>query len=341
MSNNQVWWKRLLHSLNSNWFRPRKKVEPVDQVDPVDPVPPTPPVTPVTPVTPVNPVNTVTSPFVQASGQSLTIDGQPITIRADTAWLLTENLAGDRGQVCAYLDQRKAQGFNCIMIGCNGAWFNRDVSKPNATLFSRLDATFADAEARGLYLILCPQVVAYDANGKPYCHVPGTQSYAVGTYFAQRYGTQKALAFWMVGGADDRIMAASELVAFALGIRGQDLSHIITYHPRAGKTSLDVTPPGDLHGLILYQSYHVYNAAAQRAALAQMRATGKPFFNCEGPFEGEAGVSIANVVLAAQIAREYPVCGFAYGHTNVWPFNKNWKQVMSAPGLAQWIKATK
>jgi hypothetical protein len=225
------------------------------------------------------------------------------------------------------------------MIGCNGLWFNKDVSKPNASLFSRLDATFADAEARGLFLVLCPQVVAYDGTGKAYCHVPAAQSYAIGAYFGQRYRSQKALAFWMVGGADDRIMAASDLVAFALGIQSHDPAHLTTFHPRARLTSLDVAPPSDLHGLILYQSYHVYEAAAQRAALAQMRATGKPFFNCEGPFEGTPGVSVANVVFSAQIAREFPVCGFAYGHADVWSFNKNWKTAMNAPGLSKWLEA--
>jgi hypothetical protein len=343
MSNNTIWWKRLLHSINSNWFRPHK-VEPVDPVppappiNPVDPVPPAPPIDPVPPVPPVNPVTS----FVQASGQSLTMNGKAFIFRADTAWLLTEYLASNRAAVCAYLDQRKSQGFNAIMIGCDGRWFNKDASAPNEGLFGRLDATFADAEARGMFIILCPQVTAYDNDNKPYCHIPRRQSEAVGLYYGQRYGGQRNLICWMIGGADDKGAVGSvDLLSFARGIRTKDLVHIITYHPRSSHTSLDVAPVSDLHGMALYQSYHVYDSAAQRAALTQMRATGRPFCNIEGPFEGTAGVSVANVVLAAQLAKEYAVCGFVYGHTDVWPFNKNWKKAMTAPGVTKWMKATK
>jgi hypothetical protein len=144
------------------------------------------------------------SSFVQADGQRLTLDGQPWKFRVDTAWRLGENLAGNRGNVVAYFDGRKAQTFNTIMVGCDGLWFAKDVSKPDATLFARLDATFADAEARGMFLILCPQITAYDKNGKPYAAVPRGQSEQVGAYYGARYGGQRALAFWMIGGADDK-----------------------------------------------------------------------------------------------------------------------------------------
>jgi hypothetical protein len=301
-----------------------------------------------TPGTPdiVKPIETpqlAASAFVQADGQRLTLDGKEWRFKADTAWMLGENLAGNRAAVCQYLDARKAQGFNVAMIGCNGKWFAGDASKPNATLFARLDATFADAEARGMFIILCPQITAYDANGKPYAAIPKAQSETVGAYYAMRYGNQRALAFWMVGGADDPSsgIGAADLVAFARGIRSQDANHLITYHPKAGRTSLYVAPVGDLHGLCLYQSYHTYDQATHRANLQAMQATGRPFANIEGPFESEPGVPLQSVVDAAAWASAFPVCGWGYGHTDVWPFGNRWKAAMNSGGVGKWMRATK
>jgi hypothetical protein len=193
-----------------------------------------------------------------------------------------------------------------------------------------------------MFIILCPQITAYDSAGKPYAAIPKAQSEAVGAYYGQRYGNQRALMAWMVGGADDKgAVGSADLLAFARGIRSQDTNHILTYHPRAGRTSLDVAPVGDLHGLCLYQSYHVYDAASQRAMLASMQATGRPFANIEGPFESEAGVTVGNVVQAAQIASEFPVCGWGYGHHLVWQFGRGWQAALNSGGVAKWMRATK
>jgi hypothetical protein len=228
------------------------------------------------------------------------------------------------------------------MIGCNGKWFAGDVSKPNAGFFARLDATFADAEARQMFIVLCPQITAYDSAGKPYAAIPKAQREAVGAYYGARYGGQRALAFWMIGGADDKgAVGSADLLAFARGIRSKDASHLITYHPRAGRTSLDVAPAGPLHQVVLYQSYHTYDQATHRANLQAMQATGKPFANVEGPFESEPGVPLQSVVDAAAWASAYPVCGWGYGHTLVWGFSKGWQQALNSGGVAKWMRATK
>jgi hypothetical protein len=300
-------------------------------VTPTNNVPPEVVIPPVTP-----PVGTINC--ISVSGQSLVFDGKSVIIKGDTAWCLIENLAGNRAKVVKYFDARKGP-VNAIMIGCNGRWFDKTVGKPNETLFSRLDATFADAEARGLFIILSPQITAYDNSGKPYVHVPREQSEQVGAYFGARYRSQRSLAWWMVGGADDKILSTSDLIAFASGIRKQDSAHIITYHPRAGRTTLDISPVGNLHQVVLYQSYHTYDQATHFANLKAMQNTGAPFANVEGPFDQESAETSANVVKVVQYAKQFPVCGFFYGNVHIYPFDSQWEASLNAAGFKGFINA--
>jgi hypothetical protein len=279
--------------------------------------------------------------YVVATGQQLMHDGKQIQFRADTAWEIVPQIGGDRGKTTAYLNRRKEQGFDTVLLSCSGDWFAKDVAKPNLKLFERLDALFDDAAARGMYLIVIAQTTEYAADGTAIMRLPKSQAEAIGHFYGARYATRRNLIMWLVGGLDNRIASPSELQAFASGIRRGDSNHLITYHPLAGRTTLYAFPVGPLHQVALYQSHHVYDAGAQRGMLYSMKASGLPFANIEGAYEGTPGISVDQVVLSAEIAKEFPVCGYVYGHTDVWPFGKGWQAALNAGGVAKWMRATR
>lgn len=279
------------------------------------------------------------SNFIQTSGLSLTLNEKPWKFVADTAWLITENIGNDRAQVCKYLDGRKAQGFNTIIIGCNGKWFTKSVTVPNTENFARLDNIFEDATARNMFIILSPQITQYDEKGTPVILLPIEQSEAIGAYYGKRYATQDHLAFWMVGGLDDKILASTAIEAFAKGIRSTDSKHLITYHPRAGRTTTEVFPISNTHQIALYQSYHTYDWTTHNVTLTRLQQTGAPFANIEGPFDEEPGVTSDNVIQVAQYAAKFPVCGFAYGNTYIWPFSLVWRYHTNSTGVQGFLKA--
>jgi hypothetical protein len=267
-------------------------------------------------------------------------DGKQIRFIADTAWEIIPQIGGDRGKTTGYLDARKRQGFDTVLLSCSGDWFARDVARPNLKLFERLDALFDDAAARGMYLIVIAQTTEYP-DGRAAIRIPRSQNEAIGHFYGARYASRRNLIMWLVGGLDDRLAAPADLQAFASGIRRGDPNHLISYHPLAGKTSLYAFPVGPLHQVALYQSHHVYDVGSQRGMLYSMKASGVPFANIEGAYEGTPGISVEQVVLSAEIAREFPVCGFVYGHTDVWPFGRGWQAALNAGGVAKWMRATK
>ena len=294
------------------------------------------------PPTPVDPPVQPQAPFVTASGNALTLKGKPWVFVADTAWRLVEQLGQSPEDLAKYLDTRKAQGFNTIIIGTDGAWFSRSASKPVEALFSALDLVLAALESRGMLAILTCQMHQYDANGKPVLLMPRTDAAWVGKFFASRYGENTAIAMWMVGGLDDKgVVSSEDVMNIAEGIRAVDPSHLITFHPRANYTTVDAFPVSMNHQVALYQSYHSYAYATCSKKLDQMKATAAPFANIEGPFEGEPGVTAEDVIKVVNMSVKWPVCGVAYGHHLVWQFAKGWKEALDCEGVRGFLKTSR
>ena len=323
---------------------PTEDVPDVPVVPPLPPVPDTPPAPPVVPdvpvvipdVPPVVPdVPPVTAtPYVQASGQQLTLQGQPWRFVADTAWWLDKcrNLA-------LYLDTRQKQGFNTIIFSMDGDWFTGSVSRPDERRFAILDRIRMEIASRGMFLILTPNLHQYE-NGNPVLRLPRSEAAAFGAYYGTRYGASPAIAFWMVGGLDDKgVVSPADIAAIGTGIRGADANHLITYHPRAKHSTAEVFPPSNIYQIALYQSYHEYLPSAHDAAFRGMRAQGIPFANIEGPFENDSGVPVEQVAAVGALARKHNPCGYAYGHGDVWTMGRGWEDALNAPGLRAWLRA--
>jgi hypothetical protein len=296
------------------------------------PHPPTPPDPPTPPTPPTPPKG-----FVQANGPKLVIDGAPWRMTLDTAWWINEKIGSDANAVAYYLDTRKSQGFNTIMWGCGGDWFNKSVSNPKEPILSRMDAVLNQLEARGMFAVPVIQIHQY-VDGKPILVLPIGEAEAFGKYFANRYKDRKCIAFWLVGGLDDKgVVPNSAIMSQAVGLKSIDAIHLVSFHPRANYTTLAAFPAGSNHQLALYQSYHTYDAGSLNQRMTEAKNSGMPYANIEGPFDEEGNIGAPEIGKVMSVCSKYDAFGTAYGNNYVWQFS-NWKNHLSSKGLSEFLK---
>jgi hypothetical protein len=182
-------------------------------------------------------------------------DGTPFFWQADTAWGIFNHAAP--ADVDAYLDDRKAKGFNVIQ-GVVALWdytrrsnpdgelpfVNGDLGQINEAYYKNVDAILDKVEAHGMYMAMLPywHKNAGDrlaTNGIP----EKMQAYC--KFLAQRYA--KRNIFWILGGdstaegeAGQKIQRITDLEAQGL-IEGAKVAGIdkimISYHPTGRQSS--------------------------------------------------------------------------------------------------------
>jgi hypothetical protein len=182
-------------------------------------------------------------------------DGTPFFWQADTAWGIVNHATP--ADVDAYLDDRKAKGFNVIQ-GVIALWdYNRrrnpdgelpfvngDLGQINEAYFKNVDSILDKVEAHGMYMAVLPywHKNAGDrlaTNGIP----EKMQAYC--KFLAQRYA--KHNIFWILGGdstaegeAGEKIQHITDLEAQGLieGAKAAGVDKImISYHPTGRQSS--------------------------------------------------------------------------------------------------------
>jgi hypothetical protein len=182
-------------------------------------------------------------------------DGTPFTWQADTAWGIFNHAAP--ADVDAYLDDRKAKGFNVIQ-GVIALWdYNRnpnpdgevpfvngDLGQINEAYYKNVDSILAKVEAHGMYMAVLP-----------YWHKNAGDRLAIGDtpqkmqayckFLARRYAARNI--FWILGGdstaageAGVKIQHITDLEAQGLieGAKAAGVSNImISYHPTGRQSS--------------------------------------------------------------------------------------------------------
>ena len=182
-------------------------------------------------------------------------DSAPFFWQADTAWGIFNHAAP--ADVDAYLDDRKAKGFNVIQ-GVIALWdytrhtntdgqlpfVNRDLGQINEAYYTNVDSILNKVQAHGMYMAVLPywHKNAGDrlgTNGIP----EKMQAYC--KFLAQRYA--KRNIFWILGGdstaegeAGDKIQHITDLEAQGLieGAKAAGVDKImISYHPTGEQSS--------------------------------------------------------------------------------------------------------
>lgn len=177
----------------------------------------------------------------------------------DTAWTLD---LSSQSKIHAYLDARKSQGFDVVMMNYgdfdventalgNGqtpflATFGAsspvaDVLKPNDAGWKFVDATIAYATSHGLAVCLLP---VGNSGAKAYVRALSDKSngenraFKYGQWLGNRYKATPGL-IWMLGGDVDPTVAQVVPLtnSLASGIRSTGDTHAMTFQPNHGKSS--------------------------------------------------------------------------------------------------------
>jgi hypothetical protein len=278
--------------------------------------------------------------------------GQPFLIIGDSAWSMIADLSIEDTEL--YLDTRKRQGFNTILISLLEHKFARnapanfyheapfvDVSfgKPNDVYFDRAEAFVEAAARRNMLVLLCPAYLGAGGGSEGWYRdmvaAGTTRLKAYARYVGRRFAKFKNI-IWVQGGDYDP--PDKTLVnALAAGIEEATSNTPQTVHAnRDTVTSVFWKEARWLRADTVY-TYGDVTAAA----LARYRSgPHRPFFLIEGKYEGEHGVGESELRLMAYGALLSGAAGQVFGNNPVWHFaaaglsdsSQTWQQALSSPG---------
>ena len=269
-----------------------------------------------------------------------TFTNQPVFITGEDAFSMIGQLSN--ADIEVYLADRAARGFNLIWIGAVDNTYSQN--PPNNALgqapfggapftnmqepyFAHLDYVIQRAGAYGITVLLNPAFSGFncdDASGWcPELEAAGTGTLtAYGAYLGNRYQSYPNM-MWLLGGdlniPQQGVMIKNAHNAIALGIKSQDLVHLMTVQNIRGQAALDEwagAPWLDLNSL-----YFLPTDFPSAANSNYQRVPFLPFFEMEDYYEGEH--SMTQLQLRAEAY--WAVLGGGYlgqffGNNAIWNF---------------------
>ncbi len=291
----------------------------------------------------------------------LDADGKAVLIQGDAAWSLIVNTTLD-GAI-HYLDERRALGFNTIMVNLLEHLFSSDpprnlagdepferpgdLGAPQEAYFAHADRVLDEAAARGFLVILAPTYLGY-----PIPHYPGYDGRAEGwydeilgagidgcrawgEYLGRRFGRFDNLV-WCIGGDRNPGQARAGLDAVANGIRAAGGQGLFTAHVHPESSPVDVYPGADWLDLNLTYTYGIVH----RALVADwLRTPSWPFLLVESTYEGEHDASALQIRRQAWWSVLCGGTGHVMGNKPMWMFGPGWEDDLRSPGaiaMSRW-----
>jgi Protein of unknown function (DUF4038)/Putative collagen-binding domain of a collagenase len=261
--------------------------------------------------------------------------GAPFLIHGDTAWGLITQLT--RADVDRYLDDRRARGFNTILVMLLGQddFANApanvygeqpflvpgDYSTPNEAYFRHADWVLRRAAEKGFLVLLTSSYLGGEGPQEWYRAMvaSGVQKLRrYGEYLGRRYGGFSNI-LWVHGG-DYNPPRRDLVTAIAEGIRQFDKDALHTVHGAPNTAALDYWQDQPwLQVDAIYTLEPVYAAALEEYA----RPEGMPFFLIESAYENEEvyEASVRHVRTQAYHAVLSGAAGQIFGNNPIWHFD--------------------
>ncbi len=230
-------------------------------------------------------------------------DGTPFFYLGDTAWELFHRL--NREETEKYLENRRSKGFTVIQavvlaendgLKTPNAYgevplIDLDPARPNEKYFEHVDFIVNKAEELGLYIGMLPtwgdKVTVEHGGAGPVIFNPQNAK-VYGEFLGRRYKDKPII--WILGG--DRNVSSKDLFdiwkSMAEGLRkGDGNCHLITFHPRGGKSSSAWFQKEDWLSFNMYQSAHMehFNKVYEFAEHDYRLNPIKPFVDGEPAYE--------------------------------------------------------
>jgi hypothetical protein len=276
-------------------------------------------------------------------------DGTPFQLRGDAPWTATVQLT--REQVTSYLDNRKAKGFNAILVEVierkfgaaapanaygDAPFVNGDFSQPNEAYWRHVDYLIAEAGSRGIFVLMCALYLG-SGGGDEGWYAAATAAGAMaieryGAFLGQRYRSADNI-IWINGG-DYRPSTPVIPDALAKGILSQDQRHLFSAHWARSSSGREGSP-----SWLTLNSTYTDQANVSERVLADYRALpALPTFliesHYEGSFQGGPTLDASGVRQEAWQAILAGGCGHVYGNHTVWQFGSGWQAALDSPGAA-------
>ena len=265
----------------------------------------------------------------------LDASGRPFLVQGDAAWSLIAELRND--EVIQYLDDRRARGFNAILVSLIEHRFASnppanaygdvpflvagDYGAPNDAYFAHAEWVVQEAAKRDILVLLTPSYLGFGggeegwygemvANG-----VDKLRTY--GRYLSKRFRAHPNVLWVQAGDFDppnkDVVRALAE------GIRSDDPRALQTAHGGPEGTALSYWRGGEpwLQVDTVYSYKHVYDSLAK----AYVAPEQLPFFLIESYYENEAGVTEQDLRAQAYAAALSGGGGQVFGNNPIWHFS--------------------
>lgn len=302
----------------------------------------------------------------------VTEEGKPFFWLGDTAWELFHRL--DRYDADVYLKNRARLRFTVVQAvalaeldgltepNANGdrPLEGNDPLKPSEAYFRHVDWVVARANELGMYVGFLP--TWGDKWNRKWGVGPevfdAAKAEAYGEWLGRRY--RDAGLVWILGGDRPVENEAHKAVirAMARGLRrGDEGTHLITFHPTGGMGSAQTFHGEDWLDFNMRQNGHgaEYTGRYDQTRVDRDRSPAKPVLDGEPLYEGHPMAFDAakqGHSIAADVRRPLywdlfeGACGHTYGHHSVWqmwtgsrkPVNAPlmpWNEALDEPGAAQ------
>jgi hypothetical protein len=291
----------------------------------------------------------------------LDADDRPFLVQGDTAWSLVANV--EYADALRYLDNRRAKGFNTIIVNLIEHLFSRnpprdlagrepfstpgDMSTPNDAYFTAAERVLDACAERGIAVILAPCYIGYrherGAGISP--HLDGWYDEIVasgpaacrsyGEYLGRRFG-RFANIIWCMGGDWHPEGSRPGLDAIAQGIRSTGVKNLFTAHPHPEFSPIDSFPGADWLDVNITYTY----GTVHRSLIEDWkRSPAWPFFLLESTYEGEHNASLQQIRRQAYWSVLCGGNGHCFGNHPIWLFWEGWQDALDLPGslaMARW-----
>jgi hypothetical protein len=280
-------------------------------------------------------------------------EGHPFFMHGDTAWSLIADLTEE--EAFAYLEDRKARGFNTVLLSLIEHRFARyapanaygvkpfadgsDFAVPNEAYFAHADSILRKACELGFLVLLTPAYLGYGGGIDGWYQemaAAGVDKLRVyGRFVGRRYGGFDNI-MWVNGGDYDP--HDKDLVrAIANAVAEEDQDALGTVHTAPETAPLEFwgyEPWLQVNNVYTYGPVH---AAAIREHKIER---GMPFFFMEGAYEFEHGADEHRVRIQAYHAILSGAFGHLYGNNPIWHFEgpglhpptMSWREALDSPG---------
>lgn len=263
----------------------------------------------------------------------LDASNRPFFMNGDTAWSLIADL--DREDADLYLRDRKARGFNTILVNLLEHQFSRnapnnvfgdkpfltdgDYSTPNEAYFAHADWVLQRACDLGIAVLLTPSYVGNQGGAEGWYQEmvqSGPEKLEnYGAYLGRRYRSLDNI-IWVHGG--DYNPPDKDLIrALVSGIRKEDPEALHTAHGSPGSPALEYwagEPWLALNNVYTYEP--VFTSAREQYE----RPEQMPFFLLESAYENEHDAGEHRVRMQAYQAILSGASGHVFGNNPIWHF---------------------